>query len=169
MSFIGILSESKVFENIKSKLVELADLNKFNIIWINSKSIENVKNIRFEVIIIDSDLNKLENKKEIIKMLTKKSRYVLINTDINKITNEFEEKKLITYGLNQKALITVSSITESDILIFIQKNMKTKQNKIIEIEEKRLKLSERCKLKTYEILILYTIFLLYNDTIIEEI
>lgn len=168
MSFIGILSESKVFENIKSKLIELADLKKFNIISINSKSIENIKNISFELIIINSDLNKIQNK-EILGNLTKKSKYILVNTDINRITNEFEEKKLITYGLNQNALITVSSITESDILIFIQKNIKTKQNKIIEIEEKRLNLSEGCKLKTYEILILYTIFLLYNDNVIEYI
>ena len=168
MSFIGILSESKVFENIKPKLVEFASLNKFNVILINSKSIENIKNIKIEVIVIDSDLSKIENK-EILKTLTQKSKYILFNTDINKITNEFEEKKLITYGLNQNALITVSSITENDILIFIQKNIKTKQNKIIEIEEKRLNLSEGCKLKTYEILILYTIFLLYNDAIIDEI
>ena len=114
MSFIGILSESKVFENIKPKLVELAGLNKFNVILINSKSIENIKNIKFEVIVIDSDLSKIENK-EILKALTQKSKYILFNTDINKITNEFEEKKLITYGLNQNALITVSSITENDI------------------------------------------------------
>ena len=168
MSFIGILSESKVFENIKPKLVELAGLNKFNVILINSKSIENVKNISFEVIVIDSDLNKIENI-EMLKVLCKKAKYVFFNTDINKIINEFDEKKLITYGLNQNALITVSSITESDILIFIQKKIKTKQNKIIEIEEKRLKLNEKCKLKIYEILILYTIFLLYDDNLIEEI
>lgn len=168
MSFIGILSENKVFENIKSKLVELANLKKFNIISINSKSIENIKNISFELIIIDSDWNKIQNK-EILENLTKKSKYILVNTDINKITNEIEAKKLITYGLNQSAQITVSSITQSDILIFIQKNFKTNKNKIIEVAEKRLKLSESCKLKTYEILILYTIFLLYNDNIIEEI
>lgn len=168
MSFIGILSENKVFENIKSKLIELADLKKFNIILINSKSIENIKNICFELIIIDSDLNKIQNK-EILKILTKKSKYILVNTDINKITNEFEPKKLITYGLNQNAQITVSSITESDILIFIQKNFKTNKNKIIEITEKRLRLREKCKLKTYEILILYTIFLIYNDNEVEQI
>ena len=168
MSFIGILSENKVFENIKSKLVELANLKKFNIISINSKSIENIKNISFELIIIDSDWNKIQNK-EILESLSKKSKYILVNTDINKITNEIEAKKLITYGLNQSAQITVSSITQSDILIFIQKNFKTNKNKIIEVAEKRLKLSESCKLKTYEILMLYTIFLLYNDNIIEEI
>ena len=169
MSFIGILSENKSFENIKAKLMEMAGQNKLNSIFINQKSIENMKNIKFDVVVIDSDWNKLEHKKEILKQIAKKSNYVLINTDVNKITNEFEKEKVITYGLNQRAIVTISSITDSDILIYVQKNIKTKQNKVLEIEEKMLKISEKCKLKTYEILILYTIFLLYYDTIMEEI
>lgn len=167
MSFIGIVSESKVFENIKSKLVELAGGNKFNIILINPKSIENIKNIKFDVIVIDSDLEKLSDKTEILSQMLQKTNYVLVNTDINKTTNQFENNKLITYGLNQKAMITISSITESDMLICIQQNIKSKNN-IIEIEEKRLKLNEKCKLKTYEILILYTICLI-NNNIINEV
>ena len=169
MSFIGILSENKSFENINAKLMEVASQNKFNSILIKKKSIENMKNIKFDVVVIDSDWNKLEGQKEILKQIAKKSNYVLINTDVNKITNEFEKEKVITYGLNQRAIVTVSSITDSDILIYVQKHIKTKQNKVLEIEEKRLKISEKCKLKTYEILILYTIFLLYYDTIMEEI
>lgn len=169
MSFIGILSENKSFENIKAKLMEMAGQNKLNSIFINQKSIENMKNIKFDVVVIDSDWNKLEDKKEILKQIAKKSNYVLINTDVNKITNEFEKEKVITYGLNQRAIVTISSITDSDILIYVQKHIKTKQNKLLEIEEKRLKINEKCKLKTYEILILYTIFLLYNNTIMEEI
>lgn len=169
MSFIGILSENKSFENIKAKLMEMAGQNKLNSIFINQKSIENMKNIKFDVVVIDSDWNKLEDKKEILKQIAKKSNYVLINTDVNKITNESEKEKVITYGLNQRAIVTISSITDSDILIYVQKHIKTKQNKLLEIEEKRLKINEKCKLKTYEILILYTIFLLYNNTIMEEI
>lgn len=167
MSFIGIVSESKVFENIKSKLVELAGENKFNIILINPKSIENIKNIKFDVIVIDSDLEKLSDKTEILSQMLQKTNYVLVNTDINKTINQFEKNKLITYGLNQKAMITISSITESDMLICIQQNIKSKNN-IIEIEEKRLKLNEKCKLKTYEILILYAICLI-NNNIINEV
>lgn len=169
MSFIGILSENKSFENINAKLMEVASQNKFNSILINKKSIENMKNIKFDVVVIDSDWNKLEGQKEILKQIAKKSNYILINTDVNKITNEFEKEKVITYGLNQRAIVTISSITDSDILIYVQKHIKTKQNKVLEIEEKRLKINEKCKLKTYEILILYTIFLLYNNTIMEEI
>ena len=90
MSFIGIVSESKVFENIKSKLVELAGENKFNIILINPKSIENIKNIKFDVIVIDSNLEKLSDKTEILSQMLQKTNYVLINTDINKTTNQFE-------------------------------------------------------------------------------
>lgn len=169
MSFIGIFSESKSIENIKAKLIEHTEKNEFTVIEINQKSIENLKNITFDVLVIDKELNKLEDKKEMIQQIGKKANYILVNSDVNQLGEEFEQEKVITYGLNQKAMITISSITDSDILIFLQQNIKTKQNEWLEIEEKRLKITETCKLKTYEILIFTTIFLLYDKCIMEEI
>lgn len=167
MSFIGIISDTKIFENIKIKLTENMKHKNWNIILINEKSIENVKNIKFEIIIIDGNIKKLKEKEMILQQLCQKASYVLINTDINK--GFAEGKKIITYGLNQNAAVTISSITDTDILIFIQKRLETKQGEQLELEEKRLKINEKCKLKINEILILYIISLLNEKNIIDEI
>ena len=94
--------------------------------------------------------------------------YLIINTDKNP-QYENTESKIISYGLNQKATVTVSSITDTDILIYLQKNLQKKDDKKIEIEERRIKRKEKSKLKTYEILIIYIIFKLYDKNIIKEI
>ena len=94
--------------------------------------------------------------------------YLIINTDKN-AQYENTESKIISYGLNQKATVTVSSITDTDILIYLQKNLQKKDDKKIEIEERRIKRKEKSKLKTYEILIIYIIFKLYDKNIIKEI
>ena len=93
--------------------------------------------------------------------------YLIVNTDKNP---EYEQSnKIITYGLNQKATITISSISDTDILIYLQKNFQNKENDKIEIEERRIKRKEKSKLKTYEILVIYTTLKLYNKNIIKEI
>ena len=71
--------------------------------------------------------------------------------------------------MNQKATVTVSSITETDILVYLQRNIKNMKNKIIEVGEKRIKIKEGNKLKIYEMLIIYIIFLINKDIIIDQI
>ena len=62
MSFIGIISNRKSFDNIKNEVIKLGD--NISIIHINLKSIANVKNIKFEIIIIDEDLKKFNNNQQ---------------------------------------------------------------------------------------------------------
>ena len=76
---------------------------------------------------------------------------------------------LITYGLNGKANITVSSISEDSIMIYRQRKIINRNGKKQEIEERRIKIQEKSNVKIYEILILYTILSIYDDCIIEEI
>ena len=76
---------------------------------------------------------------------------------------------IITYGLNQKATVTVSSITDNNILVYLQRNIKNREGNIIEVGEKRIRINEPCKLKTYEILIIYIINLINQNSIMEEI
>ena len=78
-------------------------------------------------------------------------------------------QNLITCGMNQNAIVTVSSNSEDDILIYWQKSIENKYGNKIEIEERRIKKEEESKLKIDEILILYTILRLYNYPIIEKI
>lgn len=170
MSFIGIISDNKSFEIIKNELLEIIKDKKMNILNITMQNIDNIKNIKFETIVINTNLEKFKNQKENLEKICVSAKYILLNADIELKINFLEEDKvkIITYGLNQKATITVSSITDIDIMIYLQRNIINILGKTLEVEEKRIKIKENSKLKTYEILILYTIFLIYDYTIIQE-
>lgn len=167
MTFIGVISDHKSFERIKENLRK----KELEVIHINKKSIENIKNIKFEMLVIDSDLEIFNKEKNIIEQLCINSKYLIINTDINskfKISDK-SKANIITYGLNQKATVTISSITDTNILIYLQRNIKNIKDKTIEVGEKQIKLDPKSKLKTYEILIIYIIYLINNNCIIEQI
>ncbi len=170
MSFIGIVANKKCFGNIKKKVTEEIKDETINFIQINLRSIENIKNIKFEIIIVEDNLDKLKNNQEILKKIFETTQYLIINTDRNEKDEEIEKMpNTITYGLNQKADITVSSISDMDILVYWQKNIQDREENRIEIEERRIKREAKNTLKTYEILIIYAIFKIYNKSIIEEI
>lgn len=169
MSLIGVIAGKKCFENIKKKIVEKIEDESIHFIQINLRSIENIKNIKFETIIVEDNLEKFKNHKEILDKIFENTEYLMINTDQNPENKKIQEKSnQITYGLNQKANVTVSSISETDILVYWQKNLKDREGKNIEIEERRIKRKEVHTLKTYEILIIYTLFKIYHKSIIEE-
>ena len=171
MSFIGIVSDNKCFEVIKDKVKKYDEEKKINLIQITSKSIENIKNIKFEIIIINGEINKLKEYNENLKKLCDNSKYLIINTDVNKM-EDFEickNTEVITYGLNHKSTVTVSSISENNTLIYLQRNIKNLKGEIIEVEEKRIKINEKSKCKVYDIMIIYIIFILYGKKIIFEV
>lgn len=170
MTFIGVISDSKSFEKIQENIKEKWK-QEIKLIHINKKSIGNIKNIRFETIIIDEDLSDFKREENTIRELCMYAKYLIINTDINlkfDLSNE-NKTNIITYGLNQKATVTVSSITDTDILLYLQRNIKDKKGTTIEVGEKRIQIREEKKLKTYEILIIYILYLVYQKSIIEEI
>ena len=104
-----------------------------------------------------------------MKKICKEASYVIINTDINQEYKEIESKNLISCGINQNAIVTISSNSEEDILIFWQKSIENKIGNKIEIEERRIKKEEQSTLKIDEILILYAIFKIYDIPIIDKI
>lgn len=164
MTFVGIISDNKSFQVFKENI----DTQDYNLIQINNKSIDNIKNIKFEIIIINKELKSFEEKKLIIDTLCMNSKYIVINTDLNKEFN-FGQKckdKIITFGLNHKATVTVSSITESNILVYLQRNIKDKNDKLIEVGENQVKINKDNKIKVYEILIIYIILMINNKPII---
>lgn len=171
MSFIGIISDNKSFENIRKKILENITDSKLNIININTQSIENIQNIKFKIIVIDNNLEKFKNQKITLQKICKNTQYIILNTDIHLKMEILQNEKvnIITYGLNQKATITMSSIKETDILISLQRNIENIKKEIIEVEEKHIKLNEKDKLKAYEILIIYTILIIYGYKIINQI
>lgn len=170
MSFIGIMANRKCFENIKKKIIQKIEDESIQFVPINLRSIENIKNIKFETIIIEDNLNKFEKYKGILTKIFKNTQYLMINTDKNEKQKEIEKMtNSITYGLNQKAMVTVSSISDTDILVYWQKSLQNREGNKIEIEERRIKKEQGEPIKTYEILIIYTVFKIYQKDIIEEV
>lgn len=166
MLFIGIIAKRKSYECIKNELINID--NNISVININLRNIENMKNIKFDIIIIDEQINKFETKINNLIKICNDSKYVIINTDFNK---EYEELKsesnyLITYGLNQKATITVSSIKDDEVLIYRQKDYENRLKEKQDIEERRIKIKEKNKLKIYEIMIIYTVNSIFGKCII---
>ena len=167
MVLIGIVANKKCFEIIKTEIMKRE--KQINIIHITPLSLENMKNIKFDTVIIEEDLKKYQNQKEQLKKICKEASYVIINTDINQEYKEIESKNLISCGINQNAIVTISSNSEEDILIFWQKSIENKIGNKIEIEERRIKKEEQSTLKIDEILILYAIFKIYDISIIDKI
>ena len=167
MVLIGIVANKKCFEIIKTEIMKRE--KQINIIHITPLSLENMKNIKFDTVIIEEDLKKYQNQKEQLKKICKEASYVIINTDINQEYKEIESKNLISCGINQNAIVTISSNSEEDILIFWQKSIENKIGNRIEIEERRIKKEEQSTLKIDEILILYAIFKIYDISIIDKI
>lgn len=169
MTFIGIISENKSFEHIK-EILKKNLIEDIKLIHINKKSISNIKNIKFETIVIDLDLKEFKNEMLILKEICSKAKYVVINTDINTDFAVLNFKaNIITYGLNRKATITISSITDGSILIYLQRNLKNANGKIIEIGEELVRVREEEKVKIYEVLIIYTILLIKQKPIMQQI
>src|SRR5699024_6319195 len=94
----------------------------------------------FETIVIDSKINKNEEFRKILS----NAKYVILNSDIEFDLSLIENLSLtiITYGFNNKSTFTVSSITENNIIICLQRViLKTNEEKI-EPEEYRIKNEE---------------------------
>ena len=166
MSFIGVICKVKNESYIEQILTK--KLKKNTIIVFTKENIENLKNIKFETIIVEDNLKKFKTNQEALEKIFENTQYLMINSDKNLETIKTTAKG-ITYGLNQKATVTISSISDTDILIYWQKSIQDREGHKIEIEERRIKRKEKNSLKTYELLIIYSFFKIYRKSIIEEI
>ena len=152
MFFIGIITNQKNELYVKKKLE-----NK-NILFINDKNITNMKNIKFDTIVID---NKLKNKQDLRKILSS-TNHLILNADIEFDLELIENLSLtiITYGFNSKSTFTVSSITENNIIICLQRIIFTANGEKIEPEEYLLKYVEN--IEKYAIIFTAIIERIYN-------
>ena len=135
MSFIGIITNSKNEEYI------IKSLSKFfpteNIVFITDKNTDSIKNIKFETVVIDSKIKDLEKLKQIVS----RTRYIILNTDLMMNLEVLEDLDLtiITYGFNNKATFTVSSVSETNIIICLQRIIKNIFNEKYEPQEFEIK------------------------------
>lgn len=137
MSFVGIISNREIYDFIKQALLKNSKNQKLNLININKKNIQNIKNVKFETIVVCEDLSMMDRQKLFINNILNNSKYLIINAEnkINELEIQNSDIQIITYGMNQKATVTVSSVKEDEILICLQRNIKNIKNEIIEIQE----------------------------------
>ena len=149
MAFIGVIAESK--NEMQIKKIISKNLNSENkehtVITINSKSIDNIKNIRFETILVIS-LEELSKKYGMINEILKNAKYLVINSDIDENNLEFinnTKVNAITFGFNQKATITASSVEDNLMLCIQRKIIDVNRNSLepqeIEVKNNNEKLS----------------------------
>lgn len=132
MAFIGVITNQKNEEYIKRILCRNLQTNHM-ILFISDKNIDNMKNIKFETIMIDKNI---KSKKE-LKTMISNSKYLILNSDLNPELDVLENLNLtiITYGFNNKATLSISSISENSIMICLQRIVKTVEEKKYEPQE----------------------------------
>ena len=165
MHFIGIFASHSKFEIIKQNLEKMMKRKDLQLININIKNIENMRNIMFETILIANEINMSNNESlNILSKICNNCKYIIINSDMCKNT-KIEANKMInciTYGLNQKSTITISSIQEEKALIYIQRNIKNIEDDEIEMGEISINLEEYKHMETEDLLAIFSIYLVYS-------
>ncbi len=133
MPFIGIISEENNENRIRRFLLEKLSWPESSILCIKEKSVENIKNIRFETILLAKQFKNVEALKNILKHTT----YLVSNVDIEQNWEILKDLELtvITYGFNSKATITASSVEEDQVMVCLQRTMKTREGKQMEPQE----------------------------------
>ena len=140
MPFIGLISKESDGNFIKNEVNKNSVNNKFEFLNINKKNIENLKNIKFETVLIDEEQKDFFDNSKYLEDIIGKSKFLVINSDI--IKEKFKNNQLITYGLNQKATVTISSIKSENILVCVQKKFEDINGKIVEEQEKKVEIGK---------------------------
>ena len=162
MPFIGIIAKESDSNFIKNKITKNSKKTSFEVININKKSIENIKNIKFETIVINDEIKELLNNSKYLEEIIKKAKYLImdfLSFFVNNTTN------IITYGLNKKATITISSIKSENILICVQKSFKDSKNKNIEEQEFKIEMKKNNLKKICNSLAIFAILTIYGENL----
>ena len=167
MPLIGIIAKENDISFIKNEISKYSLKTKFEFVSINDKSLENIKNITFEALIINDRIEELIKTSNYLEDILKKTKYIILNSDFSGEIRELDNNsiKIITYGLNRKATITVSSIKEDKVLICVQRNIENVLNKIIEEQEFNINICKNNISKTYNMLAIFTVLCVYDEKI----
>lgn len=114
--------------------------------------------------IICNDIKKIESHTKTLKKIYDNSKYVIINSDINIEQNCLigSKKNIITYGMNQKATITLSSINDNKLLISIQRNIENIKGEEIEVGENVLEIENEHSTKINDMLAIFATYSIYT-------
>lgn len=162
MPLIGIIAKKRDFQIIKKELKEI----NVDIIEITKEFTKNVKNIGFEEIIILEDIKLETEEYKYMREIISKTKYLILNGDIEieflKEINIEKPIKVITFGFNTKATISISSVKEEKIIVCLQRNIEKVDGKVIESQEKEIKLSKGNDKKVYNKLAIFIVKELHN-------
>lgn len=162
MPLIGIIAKKKDFQLIKKEIRS----KEIEIIEITEIAIENLKNIKFDEIIFMKDIKLASDTYKYMSEAISKAKYLIINSDIQiKALQEIKIKKLvklITFGFNTKATITISSVKDDKIIICVQRSIEKTNQGIIEAQERDIQIMDSKNKKTYNNLIVFIIKELHN-------
>lgn len=164
MAFIGVVTESKLEVQIKQNLKrEFEKINvKATIIVINKNSIKNLFNVKFEFLIIDKNI--IKNNYDLTKIILNSNR-IIVNADYDENLEAIKNLKLnvITYGMNSKATLTLSSVGEEGTLLTLQRAIKNTKKELVEPQE--IKISGKSVSKNLYVEMILAIFLIIFDKI----
>ena len=164
MPFIGIIAKENDCNFIKNTINKNAKLNKFEVININIKNVENMKNVKFDVLVVNENIEDMLNKSLYLENIIKKANYVIINSDIkNNLLLKNVTTNIITYGFNEKATITVSSVKEENVMFCVQRSITGINKNHVEEQEINIKIRKNNVKKIYNVLAIFTIFEIYGE------
>ncbi len=132
---VGIIGESSI-EKILCGLFE-GICEKANVTTINNCNV----NYHFEVLAINDFIGKID---KYVSALTNND-VLIINADNKEINGILHLNRaiVITYGYNNKACITCSSITESDVTICVQRSFPALNGDVVEPREFVIKIQSQ--------------------------
>ena len=140
MLHIGLISRNKNIELIK-ELSLYENVQAFNI-----KREENLEDKKIDVLVLED----LIVSKEVLEKIVKNIKYLIIQDNINDIQfNLDKEINIITFGFNHKSTVTVSSVTEEDIVICIQRIINSINNNLIQPKENVIKNTNKYNINKY--------------------
>ena len=160
MPLIGIVAKRKDVQAIKKDCKQ----KNIEIVEIRKESIKNVRNIKFEEIIFLQDIKLEKEEYKYMNEIISKVQYLIFNADIEisvlKNIQINKPIKLITFGFNSKATITISSIQEEKIIACLQRDIEKKNGEILEGQEKEIIIKDNKKV--YNNLAVFIIKELHN-------
>ena len=164
MHFIGIFSNYSEYELIKRNIINIVNRKDLELIHISSKNVENMKNIVFETIVLCNQENINDKQKNILNKLCSNCMFIIVNADVFCNTKIISNKKTncISYGLNQKSTITISSIQEDKAILSIQRNINNLEQSTIEMGEMEIDVKQYKPNQIENILAIFTIYLIYS-------
>lgn len=164
MAFIGVVTEPRmelqIRQNLKRKFEKINE--KKTIILVNKNSVKNLFNIKFDFLIIDKNI--FNNNDDLVKIILNSSR-IIVNADYDENLEPIKNLKLnvITYGMNSKATLTLSSVNDNEVLLSLQRAIKSYRKELIEPQE--IKISGKNLSKNLYMEMILAIFLIIFDKI----